>query len=173
MDDSDRISVEKSSSAGSDSQNLGEFDDEVQAALEDLLQMDIPDWISPHRGADELYYGDVQAYGPREYVTPILSKLKWFSRKYKTQEAFTLLFKSHIERDADEAKELLNEKSVRQRICPVLTKGANDFWDIAKCITPVLFLKYPVTPLIVALSALMIARIGIDRFCRDNAQITR
>jgi uncharacterized protein YeaO (DUF488 family) len=162
------------------SQPFDQFETEVQAALEDLLQMDIPDWISPHRGAAELYTADVQAFGAWEYVAPYLSRLKWFSRKYEDQASFEGNFKAEIESNAADTKEILNEKSIRERLCPILSRGANDFFDIAKCITPVLVgasiagsLKYPLNPLMVALGALMIARIGIERFCRDNVQITK
>src|SRR5438067_1740564 len=117
--------------------NLTQFDNEVHEVLEDLLQMDIPDWISPHRGAIELYT-DVEAYSDREYAIPFITKLKWFSRKYKDHYSPKTEIKNEIEENADRAKELLNRKSVREHICPILTKGVNDFFDIAKCISPVL-----------------------------------
>lgn len=160
-------------------QTLKQFENEVEDALNDLLQMDIPDWISPHRGAPELY-DDVQVYSIRSYVAPHLSKLKWFSRKYKDQSSFKSEFSSEIEENANKAKELLNQKSVREQICSVLNEGIDDFFDIAKCITPVLIgativgsLPFTITPLIVALGVLMIARIGIHKFCKDNIEITR
>jgi hypothetical protein len=163
-----------------DNQNLTQFESEVQHALEDLLQMDIPDWISPHRGAPELYDDDVQAFSSDEYATPRRAKLKWFSRKHKDQSSFDTEVTNEIEENADKAQVLLNRKSVRDHICPVLTKGANDFFDIAKSITPVLVgasiagtLPFPLNPLIVALMALIIARIGIDRLCKDNVEVTK
>jgi hypothetical protein len=163
-----------------DGQHLTKFENEVQDALEDLLQMDIPDWISPHRGAPELYDDSVQGYSIWEYVSPHLVKLKWFSRKYKDQSSFEAEFESEIEENAIKAQELLNQKSIRERICPVLTKGSNDFFDIAKNITPVLLgasivgsLPFTLTPLVVALAALLIARVGIHGFCKDNIEITK
>lgn len=153
------------------------FEREVELVLTDLYQMDIPDWISAHRGAPELYDSDMQGYGFLDYVMPGLSKLKWFSRKYTDERNYDGQIKDEIEVNARLAKQLLQRKAILQKyICPALKRASNDSFDIAKALIPVLValslagtIVISLNPVFVALLSLMIARMGVSSICGDTA----
>jgi hypothetical protein len=152
--------------------DAGSFESEVLMALEDLYQMDIPDWISNHRGAPELYT-DVVAYDGSNFGIPKFFRFKWFSKKYKETELSENKIKKEIEENAREAESLLKRKDIlAKKICPALSRATDDAFSIARSVTPVLTTisitgaaVIPLNPLFVALVALMLARMGIATVC--------
>jgi hypothetical protein len=72
------------------------------------------------------------------------------------------------------AAEIVSRKDMRQHLCPALQSVSNDAFDIAKVSTPVLaslslagVLTIPLNPVLFAVIALLIARMGIASFCVD------
>jgi hypothetical protein len=151
------------------------FEAEVLMALEDLYQMDIPDWISPHRGAPELYT-DVTAYSDSDFGIPKFLRFKWFSRKYKDTEKSKNEIEQEVEETAREAKSLLKRKDIlAKNICPALSRVTDDAFSIARSVSPVLTtlaitgtVAIPLNPLFVALVAIMLARMGVATVCRES-----
>jgi hypothetical protein len=71
-----------------------------------------------------------------------------------------------------QAEALLQRQDVRAQLCPALNRVADDAFEIGKTLTPVLIslalagsIAIPLTPLFVAVSAILIARIGISTLC--------
>ena len=146
--------------------DIGALERDVRMVLDDLFQMDIPDWISDHRGAEELY-GDVRAYGYYDFGIPKLRKLKWFSKDSKDDDATepydpipsdpsapiysglpgvggasqddTARIVAEIEDNAREAASLLTRKEiVIKKICPALSRVTDDVFSLSSQVTPVI-----------------------------------
>jgi hypothetical protein len=73
-----------------------------------------------------------------------------------------------------EAKAITARKDIRQALCPALKSASNDAFEIAKITTPILVplalvgtIAIPLNPLLFAIIALVIARMGIASLCAD------
>jgi hypothetical protein len=159
--------------AGINDFDIGALENEVLMALDDLYQMDIPDWISDHRGAAELY-ADVRAYGFYDFGIPRLRELKWFSRDSKDDETeATEKIVAEIEENAREAISFLTRKEIiLKSICPALSRVTDDAFALATQITPVIVtlglsgvVAIPLNPLFIALVTLMVTRMGVAKLC--------
>jgi hypothetical protein len=148
-----------------------EFTREATQALEDIYEMDIPDWISDHRG-DESLYDEVQAYTRWSFAIPEFLKLKWFSKKFKS----SVEIEDSINENAIQARSLLsNEGVVKRYICPALTNVSGDALSVTTGLAPTILtlsltgvISIPVSPILVAVLALMIARAGISTICSGS-----
>jgi hypothetical protein len=72
------------------------------------------------------------------------------------------------------AHSIVHQSGVRQRICAALTSGTGDAFDVGKILVPVLVplslagtIAVPLTPIVTAAIALVIARMGVAAFCKD------
>ena len=83
-----------------------------------------------------------------------------------------------LERKSDnsmrEAKEIITKINLKAYLCPALKTLSNDTFEIAKVTTPILLglvgggiLIIPLSPMLFAAIALIIARSGIASFCAD------
>jgi hypothetical protein len=73
------------------------------------------------------------------------------------------------------AKELVKRRDVMKYLCPALQSASNDVYDVAKITTPILIplvlagtIAIPLNPLLFALIALTISRMGIASLCIDH-----
>lgn len=71
-----------------------------------------------------------------------------------------------------QAEKLVSRKDIRQHLCPALQTVADDAFDIAKVVTPILVpmvlagtISIPLNPLFFATIALVIARMGVASLC--------
>jgi hypothetical protein len=71
------------------------------------------------------------------------------------------------------AHEIVHQPDVRHRLCAALASGTGDMFDIGKTLVPVLIplslagaIAVPVTPIVIAAIALVIARMGVGAFCK-------
>jgi hypothetical protein len=72
------------------------------------------------------------------------------------------------------ADKLLQEQTLKDKICPMLLSGANDFSGICKSLVPVFTtlaitgnLPFSVSPFIAATAIVLIAKMGISAYCRE------
>lgn len=143
---------------------------ETLLALDDLWKVDLPDWISPHRGDVSMYSDEDDVVGFDEYRVPDPPKLKWLSKHYKNMEDI----KDAITENAKKAKELLDRADIRTNyLCPALNKVSDNSFDIVKTLTPTLVMLHttrviaiPLGPLFIAVVAMMAANAGIASLCR-------
>lgn len=82
--------------------------------------------------------------------------------------------KQRLQISEKKAKELLSQKDVLSRLCPVLQTGSGDVFTIANTVAQVLVplviagvLSIPLTPILFASIALLITRMGISVLCAD------
>lgn len=147
---------------GATNSNLSALEHDVLRALHDLCMMEIPDWISDHRGAPELY-AETQLYGFFDFGIPPARFLQWFSEDWqetpgrmedlivrgglvKEDYGPTAKIRVEIEENARAAQAFLTRRElVLTKLCPALSRTTNDPSDlneeiapIAKEITPVI-----------------------------------
>jgi hypothetical protein len=145
---------------------------ETLLALDDLWKVDIPDWISPHRGDPSLYQDEADVIGFEDYRLPEPPRLKWLSKRYQNMEEI----KDAITENAQKAKELLARADIRANyLCPALNKVSDNSFEIAKTLTPTLLMLHttkvivvPLGPLFIAIVAMMAANAGIASLCRNS-----
>ncbi len=85
-----------------------------------------------------------------------------------------LFASSSFEESKKAAEEIAEKKDIREIICSCLKEGANDSYEIAKLITPILLpliiaetIVMPASILIFAWLAILISKSGVAGFCKD------
>lgn len=96
----------------------------------------------------------------------------FISEKLQARLARNLRRDRRIDSYTEQAKELLDQPSVKQSLCSALQGTYNNAAEIAKVITPILVsmvtaraISTSLDPLLFAVSAQVIAQLGISEFC--------
>jgi hypothetical protein len=87
------------------------------------------------------------------------------------------LLRDEVNQRESEAKAIVARKDVRAYLCPVLRSATRDVYDVVKMTTPILLplaiagtLPIPLNPLLFALVAVLIGRMGVEGFCAEYEQ---
>jgi len=92
-----------------------------------------------------------------------------------TPKKFSYLWEQRQKISEQKARQLLEQKDIRTRLCQALQAVPNDSFEIAKVITPLLIefskagtISIPIIPVQFASITLAIARIGVAGLCADK-----
>lgn len=74
----------------------------------------------------------------------------------------------------EKVRGLLENKTVREKICASLKSGGKDIFEVVNTLSPVFItlsatgvIGIPISPLVVAVAVVLIVKIGIDSFCAN------